>query len=196
VFNPVNPENPIKSWFNPVKSRFNPANPENLVKSWFNPVNPGLVLVIFLSFLLASCSAGIPRFTNERYSGEKKADTRGETYPAIDQDLKQYENLKPVDTFTGIASYYAEQYNGKRTSNGEIYDMNAMTAAHQDLPFGTIVRVINLAKSKSVILRINDRGPLKKGRIIDVSLEAAKQLGMIGKGTAFVQIEILKYGKN
>lgn len=151
---------------------------------------------LVISVLLAACSAGIPRFTNERYSGEKKTSQPEQSKPVVDEDFTQYENLKPLDTFTGIASYYAEQYNGKRTSNGEIYNMNAMTAAHQDMPFGTIVRVINIKNNKSVILRINDRGPLKKGRLIDVSLEAAKQLGMTGKGTAFVQLEILKYGKN
>jgi rare lipoprotein A len=151
--------------------------------------------LILLSFILASCSVSVPRFTNERYSGEKKISAPKKKDSPPDKDLAEYADAKPLDTFTGVASYYADQYNGKRTSNGEVYDMNSMTAAHQDLPFDTIVRVINLENQKFVILRINDRGPLKKGRIIDVSLEAAKQLEMIGKGTANVQIEVLKYGK-
>ena len=151
---------------------------------------------IILSFLVASCGASAPRFTNERYWGEKKVITSEKKESPPDNNLEEYEDAKPLDTFTGVASYYADQYNGKRTSNGEIYDMNSMTAAHQDLPFNTIVRVVNLENQKSVILRINDRGPLKKGRIIDVSLEAAKQLEMIGKGTVNVRVEVLKYGKN
>ena len=150
---------------------------------------------IIISFMLASCGASAPRFTNQRYSGEKKVNASQKKEHPPDKDLIEYADSKPLDTFTGIASYYADQYNGKRTSNGEIYDMNSMTAAHQELPFDSIVRVTNLENQKSVILRINDRGPLKKGRIIDVSLEAAKQLEMIGKGTVDVQVEVLKYGK-
>jgi rare lipoprotein A len=110
--------------------------------------------------------------------------------------LEKYENTVPLDIFTGTASYYAGQYNGRRTSNGEVYDMNSLTAAHQDLPFNSIVRVTNIDNQKSVILRINDRGWLKRGRIIDVSLEAAKRLSMVGSGTAKVRVEVLKYGES
>jgi rare lipoprotein A len=91
----------------------------------------------------------------------------------------------------GIASYYAEEFNGRKTSNGEIYDMNTLTAAHQTLPFNTRVRVTNLDNGKSVIVRINDRGPFKDQRIIDLSLEAARSIGMIGPGTARVRIEVV-----
>jgi rare lipoprotein A len=92
----------------------------------------------------------------------------------------------------GIASYYADEYNGRPTSSGETYDMHAMTAAHRSLPFGTMVRVTNVENGKSVDVRINDRGPFKAGRIIDLSLEAAKRLDMIGPGTAPVRLEILQ----
>lgn len=91
----------------------------------------------------------------------------------------------------GIASFYADEYDGRQTSSGEVYDMNALTAAHRTLAFGTRVRVHNLDNGRTVEVRINDRGPFKGGRIIDVSLEAAKRLGMIGKGTAKVRLEIL-----
>ena len=151
---------------------------------------------IVLSFILASCGASTPRFTNANYSGDRENNSSKKNVVRVDENLEEYADAKPIDSFTGIASYYADQYNGKRTSNGEIYDMNSMTAAHRDFPFDSIVRVISIENNKSVILRINDRGPLKKGRIIDVSLEAAKQLEMIGKGTANVRIEVLKYGKN
>jgi len=92
----------------------------------------------------------------------------------------------------GIASYYAEEFNGRRTSNGEVYDMNALTAAHRELPFNTKVRVRNLATNQTVTVRINDRGPFKDDRIIDLSLEAAKQLGIIQNGTAPVELEIVE----
>jgi rare lipoprotein A len=158
-------------------------------------MNANKIIFVILSFILASCSASVPRFTNERYAGEKKIERSHKEEYHPDKDLSEYKDAVPLDVFTGVASYYADQYNGRRTSSGEIYDMNLMTAASQDLPFDTIVRVINFENQKTVILRINDRGPLKKGRIIDISLEAAKRLEMTGKGTANVRVEVLKYGK-
>jgi rare lipoprotein A len=97
-----------------------------------------------------------------------------------------------VHRLEGTASYYAEEFDGRKTSNGETYDMNALTAAHRTLPFNTKIRVVNLENMKSVVVRVNDRGPFKDDRVIDVSLEAARQLGLIAKGTASVQIEILE----
>jgi rare lipoprotein A len=94
----------------------------------------------------------------------------------------------------GIASYYAEEFHGRKTSNGETYDMNDLTAAHQTLPFGTIVKVTNKATGRSVTVRINDRGPFLKDRIIDLSRGAAEKIGMIGPGTAEVHLEILELG--
>lgn len=92
---------------------------------------------------------------------------------------------------TGKASYYAQKYNGHQTASGETYDMYAMTAAHRDLPFGTPIRVTNLQNGRSVVVRVNDRGPFKPGRIVDVSLAAAEQLGLILNGTADVQVDVL-----
>ncbi|MGB9561221.1 MAG: septal ring lytic transglycosylase RlpA family protein [bacterium] len=94
----------------------------------------------------------------------------------------------------GIASYYAHDFHGRKTSGGERFDMFDLTAAHQTLPLETIVRVYNFENGKSVIVKINDRGPFKEGRIIDLSLGAAKKLGMVEKGTARVGIEILRFG--
>ena len=89
----------------------------------------------------------------------------------------------------GVASYYAHKYHGKKTSSGERYNMHAMTAAHRTLPFGSQVKVTNLQNDRSVVVRINDRGPFTKGRIIDVSLEAARRLQMVSSGTARVRVE-------
>ena len=92
---------------------------------------------------------------------------------------------------TGIASWYGPNFHGKTTSNKEIYDMNDLTAAHNSLPFGTYVVVTNLNNGRSVTVRINDRGPFVKGRIIDLSYAAAKAIEMVGTGTAPVRLEIL-----
>ncbi len=97
-------------------------------------------------------------------------------------------------TLEGIASYYADDFHGKQTSNGEMFDMNALTAAHRTFPFDTMVQVTNLVNSKSVVVRINDRGPFVDGRIIDLSLGAAKEIGLIATGTARVRLEVLKWG--
>ncbi len=91
---------------------------------------------------------------------------------------------------TGEASYYAHQFHGRKTANGETFDMYKMTAAHRSLPFGTKVKVTNLQNQRQITVRINDRGPYAKGRIIDVSYEAAKQLDMIRSGIADVTIEL------
>ncbi len=95
-------------------------------------------------------------------------------------------------TQTGYASYYADEFHGRRTACGEIYDRNGYTAAHRSLPCGTIVKVVNLENGKSVVVRINDRGPFVRGRIIDLSYAAAKKIGMIRKGVVKVRIEVVK----
>jgi rare lipoprotein A len=91
----------------------------------------------------------------------------------------------------GVASWYGSKFHGKRTASGEIYNMYDLTAAHRWLPFGTLVKVINLRNHRAVVVRINDRGPFVKNRIIDLSYAAARALGMIGSGTAPVEIERL-----
>lgn len=96
----------------------------------------------------------------------------------------------------GTASYYAQKFHGRKTASGEIYDMNKLTAAHRDLPFGTWIDVKNLENGKSVRVRVNDRGPFMADRILDLSLQAAKELDMIRKGTASVQIIILTENNN
>ncbi|WP_326429654.1 septal ring lytic transglycosylase RlpA family protein [Stutzerimonas frequens] len=94
-------------------------------------------------------------------------------------------------TQSGKASYYARMHHGQRTANGETHDQNALVAAHRSLPFGTRVRVTNQQNGKQVIVRINDRGPFRRGRIIDVSRAAAAQLDMLERGVVRVRIETL-----
>jgi len=99
---------------------------------------------------------------------------------------------EPGSIQEGEASYYAHKFHGRTTANGEIYDENKMTAAHKTLPFGTTVRVTNLASGKKVVVRINDRGPFVKGRIIDLSYKAAGELDYISRGVVKVRVEVLK----
>lgn len=94
-------------------------------------------------------------------------------------------------TEEGVASWYGVPFNGRRTSNGEIYDMHQLTAAHRTLPFNAIVRVTNLNNGKQVNVRINDRGPFVANRVIDLSYSAAEAIGMVGPGTAEVRLDVV-----
>lgn len=91
----------------------------------------------------------------------------------------------------GEASWYGPGFDGKRTASGEVYDMDALTAAHQELPFGSRVRVLNLDTGREIQVRINDRGPFARGRVIDLSRAAAREIGMLASGTARVRLEVL-----
>jgi rare lipoprotein A len=102
-----------------------------------------------------------------------------------------YRPLKSAKGYTerGVASWYGKKFHGQRTANGETYDMYAMTAAHKTLPIPSYLRVRNLNNGKSVIVRVNDRGPFRENRIIDLSYAAAAKLGILGTGTGIVEIE-------
>jgi rare lipoprotein A len=112
--------------------------------------------------------------------------------PSPNPEIEVNPDTKPLLVETGIASWYGAPYHNRRGSNGEIYDMNAMTAAHRTLPLGSIVRVTSLDSDKSAIVRITDRGPFIEGRIIDLSQAAAKQLGLVRRGTGKVRVEVLR----
>ncbi|GLT14271.1 septal ring lytic transglycosylase RlpA family protein [Vibrio algivorus] len=101
------------------------------------------------------------------------------------------QNYTNSHALTGQASWYGKKFHGKLTASGERYNMNAYTSAHKTLPFGTIVRVTNTANNKFVDVKINDRGPYVKGRVIDLSYQAFTQIGNVKKGTIPVQIEIV-----
>jgi rare lipoprotein A len=94
-------------------------------------------------------------------------------------------------TEEGVASWYGPPFNGRRTSDGEIYDMYRLTAAHRTLPFNAVVRVTNLSNGKQVNVRINDRGPFVANRVIDLSYSAAEAIGMVGPGTAEVRLDVV-----
>lgn len=136
---------------------------------------PTCILVIAMVLTLGGCASS-PRYTSA-------VRPRKGTPPG---------SLKRVQR--GVASFYAQDFHGRQTSNGETYDMYAMTAAHQALPFNTRVLVTNLDNGKKVEVRINDRGPFVNGRIIDLSYGAAEKIGMVGSGTANVRLEVLEMG--
>ncbi|NQD36635.1 septal ring lytic transglycosylase RlpA family protein [Permianibacter sp. IMCC34836] len=162
--------------------------------------------VLAISFLLMACSSSptkdeadsgpdvppdlrhvqepVPRKEpRSRFGNPESYTVLGETYHVLDS----------AEGFSqrGIASWYGNKFHGKRTSSGEPYDMYKMTAAHKTLPIPVHVRVTNLDNGKSIIVRVNDRGPFKEGRIIDLSYAAAHKLGMTGTGTARVEISAL-----
>lgn len=108
------------------------------------------------------------------------------------QQRPNYRKVPVVDTAEGVASFYADKFVGRTTANGEIFSQGKLTCAHNTLPFGTMVRVINLKNGKSVVLRVNDRLHHRNPRIVDVSRSAAKQLGFNRSGVIRVRVEVVK----
>ena len=119
--------------------------------------------------------------------------------PATVQPVPAVIQRPPAETTpaqVGMASYYASRFHGRRTANGERYDEGKLTAAHRTLPFGTVLRVIRIdpagnAQGRSVVVRVNDRGPYSRGRVVDLSLAAARKLDMLRAGVVRVRLEIL-----
>ena len=129
----------------------------------------------------------VPRYETRTLAGNKNPYTvLGKTYYLIDDETNYKER--------GQASWYGRKFHGHKTSNGETYDMYGMTAAHKTLPIPSYVRVTNLNNHRSVIVRVNDRGPFHGGRIIDLSYAAAHRLGYANQGTAPVEVEIIVPG--
>lgn len=114
--------------------------------------------------------------------------------PYVVRGIRYYPTVVNVgDTFDGTASWYGPDFHGKLTSNGEVYNMYDMTAAHKTLPMNTILKVTNLRNGRTAVVRVNDRGPFVATRIIDLSKAAANELNMIGSGTAHVSLEVIGF---
>jgi rare lipoprotein A len=148
---------------------------------------------IFVMCCLLLASACVPKKTVVTQPPESRLKAYQKPYTVLGQ---RYEPLQTHAGFvqTGIASWYGPDFHGKKTSNGETYDMHAMTAAHKTLPLGVFVKVQNRDNGREAVVRVNDRGPFVKGRVIDLSYSAAKMLGVDIAGTAPVRIEALGYG--
>lgn len=168
-------------------------------------INKILYFLLFVTvFIFTGCSTKVS-YDYNTYSGSKNigSDLRINNSDAMHRatmrpytvfGVRYYPFVANVgDTFDGIASWYGPNFHAKKTSNGEIYNMYAMTAAHKTLPMNTVVRVDNLENGKSAIVRINDRGPFVSGRIIDLSNKAAHEIDMVKKGTAKVKLTVLGY---
>ncbi len=148
----------------------------------------------FFLLLCLTLSACGPTYTTRVLDTPETRELKGHQKPYT-VNGKRYDPLRSHHGFVeeGVASWYGEDFHGKLTSNGEVYDMYAMTAAHKTLPLGVYVRVTNKQNGQSAVVRVNDRGPFVDTRIIDLSYAAAKQLGVVGPGTAPVRIEALGY---
>jgi rare lipoprotein A len=176
-----------------------------------------LAASLFLAVLLAGCggehkqvpiSAPQPHATSAPPEGaaEKKESAREivkekekEVEKKPEKDIEVEKNVlsarpddRPVFVETGLASWYGVPYHNRRGSNGEIYNMDALTAAHRTLPLGSVVRVTNLKTGRSALVRITDRGPFVKGRVVDLSLAAAKKVDVWQAGLAKVRLEVLQ----
>jgi rare lipoprotein A (peptidoglycan hydrolase) len=141
----------------------------------------GLVRALILGSVLASSEIALC----------EEAET--DNAPAPLEEPEKTSEPAPSDQ-TGLAAFYHRTFQGRRTASGESFDHKGLTAAHKTLPFGTLVRVTNLRNSKSVIVRVNDRGPTQPGRVIDLTHRAARTLGFMHQGMTKVILEILQLG--
>lgn len=144
-------------------------------------------IFIFTILLILPACVSAPRFTSGSSRFEDKTPSRFE-------NLNQYKDAVVLETVIGVASYYADKYNGLITYSGEVYDMYGLSAAHPTYQMGTVVRVTNLSNDKSVIIKINDRMPFRPDRIIDLSLGVARELDMMIVGIMEVKVEVLEWG--
>lgn len=150
----------------------------------------------FFIFLLLFSACSTTNSVSPSY-GTPKPNTPATMRPYTINGKTYYPSKVNIgDTETGIASWYGPGFHGKKTSNGETFNTNAMTAAHKTLPMNTMVKVDNLENGKSVIVRINDRGPFVAGRIIDLSNKAAYEIDMTKKGTAKVKLTVLGFSQD
>lgn len=154
------------------------------------------ILTVLLIALLAGCShkpvtVAVPEAppAGERQLPAESANARR---PDNGPSAVLAPDIKPLWSETGIASWYGAPYHNRRASNGEVYDMHAMTAAHRTLPLGSIVRVTDVKTGSSAVVRITDRGPFIDGRIIDLSRSAAEKIGIVQRGTAEVRVDVLQ----
>jgi rare lipoprotein A len=159
-----------------------------------------VALVVLFSARTVQADAGLPRPALPAPAVSARAiatpPSLADQEPRIPQNAPTAAAQNWKDRIRGVASWYGGVFNGRKTASGEVYDMYAMTACHPSLPFGSIVRVVNVHNHRSVVVRITDRGDLvEEGRIIDLSYGAAQKLGMTRSGLAKVDLQVLSLGK-
>lgn len=148
--------------------------------------------VSMLCCLILACSSS-PRFVRRGGTGSNESRSPKDSTSEASTVVRPNTG-KALLILEGVASYYADDFHGKLTSNGEIFNMNDATAAHRTFPFGTRIRVTNLSNNRTVMVRVNDRGPFVEGRIIDLSLGAAKEIALVQTGTTRVRLEVIQWG--
>ena len=155
----------------------------------------GLFFQLFFNFISRMCETALVVHTAKEIANLRKPPSqKGDIRSELLIKLKMYGIIQKIDyeyDETGIASWYGLNFHQKLTANGEIFDQNAITAAHRTLPMPSVVRVTNLENGRSLVVRINDRGPFAHGRIIDLSRRSAQLLGFVRKGTAKTRVQIL-----
>ncbi|MBI3755918.1 MAG: septal ring lytic transglycosylase RlpA family protein, partial [Deltaproteobacteria bacterium] len=147
------------------------------------PLHRKYLIAPFIMLLAAGCASAPPQGYYSKQGTQRAYQIDGKWYQPVDSSNGYEEE--------GIASWYGKDFHGKKTSNGETYNMYDMTAAHKTLPLGTYVKVTRLDNGKETIVRVNDRGPFVKGRIIDLSYKAASEIGIADSGTTRVKIAAL-----
>ena len=168
---------------------------------FFKTYKKTILLALLMSLLLSSCSksrnvnyGSYNKTTSSKNISNSDAMHRATLRPYVVMGVRYHPFVPNLnDKYVGVASWYGPDFHAKKTSNGEIYNMYDMTAAHKTLPMNTVVKVENLENGKSVIVRINDRGPFVKDRIIDLSNKAAHGIDMVKKGTAKVRVTVLGF---
>lgn len=171
---------------------------------YLSAVRAFLLIAPAFTFILVSCSSSV-RFASGASGGaNNNAGSEARPWfsfgtpspsskPTKPASSRTAGDLKPTDlNFSGVASYYGDEFHGRKTANGERYDRAEFSAAHRSLPFGTLLKVRNTANDRSVIVRVNDRGPWKETRVLDVSYAAAKELDLVKSGTAQIEATVLE----
>ncbi len=153
-----------------------------------------MIVLLVISMLVLSCSSSIRYHSNKKEHTVRKLQTDEQISEQVSEILDSNDN-ESIDIdgelklhSIGKASFYGNKFNGRKTASGERFDNSKYTAAHKKLPFGTEIVVENVSNKKRVTVRINDRGPFTKNRILDVSLQAAKELDFVRQGTATIRI--------
>lgn len=194
------------------------ARPRRSFYSVLSPQSPSLIAAVLAAVTLAACSSGPTRPSGSKPGGYYLDDGPGANPPANLESIPEpTPRVEPLNKYTarpytvlgrtytpyteltpyrqrGIASWYGKRYHGQKTSSGEVYDMYGLTAAHTILPLPSYARVTNVANGKSVVVRVNDRGPFHEDRLIDLSYAAAYRLGLIGQGSGMVEVEAILPG--
>lgn len=153
----------------------------------------GMKATLLVGFILSACSASV-RFSSSAGGAPERgiAKNAPASHSSPSPKAAEGELTPTVWVMRGVASYYGDEFHGRKTANGERYDRNEFSAAHRTLPFGSMLKVRNLANNRTVLVRVNDRGPFKADRILDVSFAAARELDMTRSGTAQIEAVLVQ----